>query len=72
LDDVFEKSKLIACFFSINDIEQSYFYKSNINEMEHLATIGVFFAGLGIFLGSLGIFWFVDVYKKINTPKDEK
>jgi len=40
--------------------------------MEHLATIGIFFAGLGIFLFSLGIFWFVDVYKKINTPKEEK
>ena len=38
--------------------------------MEHLATIGIFFAGLGIFLFSLGVFWFVDVYKKINTPKD--
>jgi hypothetical protein len=40
--------------------------------MEHLTTIGIFFAGLGIFLGSLGIFWFVDGYKKINTPKEEK
>lgn len=40
--------------------------------MEHLATLGIFFAGLGIFLCSLGIFWFVDVYKKINTPKEEK
>ena len=40
--------------------------------MEHLATIGIFFAGLGIFLGSLGIFWFVDVYKKTNAPKEEK
>ena len=57
---------------NINDIEQSYFYKSNNNEMEYLATIGIFFAGLGIFLCSLGIFWFVDVYKKINTPKEEK
>jgi hypothetical protein len=38
--------------------------------MEHLATIGIFFAGLGIFLFSLGVFWFVDVYKKINTPRD--
>jgi len=40
--------------------------------MEHLATIGIFFAGLGIFLCSLGVFWFVDVYKKINTPKEGK
>jgi hypothetical protein len=40
--------------------------------MEHLATLGIFFAGLGIFLCSLGIFWFVDVYKKINTPEEEK
>ena len=40
--------------------------------MEYLATIGIFFAGLGIFLLSLGIFWFVEVYKKINTPKEEK
>ena len=39
--------------------------------MEHLATLGIFFAGLGIFLFSLGIFWFVDVYNKINTPKEE-
>ena len=38
--------------------------------MEHLATIGIFFAGLGIFLFSLGVFWFVDVYKKTNTPKN--
>ncbi len=55
-----------------NHIKLSYFYKSNNNEMEHLATVGIFFAGLGIFLCSLGIFWFVDVYKKINTPKDEE
>ena len=39
--------------------------------MEHLATMGIFFAGLGIFLCSLGIFWFVDVYKKINTPTEK-
>ena len=57
---------------TINDIERSYFYKSNNNEMEHLATIGIFFAGLGILLFSFGIFWFVDVYKKINTPKEEE
>ncbi len=40
--------------------------------MEHLATIGIFFAGLGILLFSFGIFWFVDVYKKINTPIEEE
>ncbi len=40
--------------------------------MEHLAIIGIFFAGLGIFLLSLGVFWFIDVYKKINTPKEEE
>lgn len=40
--------------------------------MEHLASIGIFFAGLGIFLASLGIFWFISVYEKINTPKEEK
>ncbi|MDX2413564.1 MAG: hypothetical protein QNK33_00100 [Bacteroidales bacterium] len=40
--------------------------------MEHLASFGIFFAGLGIFLCSIGIFWFVDVYKKINTPEKEK
>ena len=45
-------------------------YENN-NKMEHLATIGIFFAGLGILLFSFGIFWFVDVYKKINTPKEE-
>ena len=39
--------------------------------MEHLATLGIFFAGLGVFLCSLGIFWFVDVYKNINTPKEK-
>ena len=57
---------------TINDIERSYFYKLNNNKMEHLATLGIFFAGLGFFLCSLGIFWFVDVYKKINTPTEEK
>jgi uncharacterized membrane protein len=39
--------------------------------MEHLATIGMFFAGLGILLSSFGIFWFVSVYEKINTPKED-
>jgi uncharacterized membrane protein len=39
--------------------------------MEHLATIGMFFAGLGILLSSFGIFWFVSVYQKINTPKED-
>ncbi len=40
--------------------------------MEHLATIGIFFAGLGILLFSFGIFWFVSVYQKINSPKENK
>lgn len=40
--------------------------------MEHLATIGIFFAGLGILLISFGIFWFVYVYKKIHTPTEKK
>lgn len=40
--------------------------------MEHLASLGMFFAGLGIFLISCGIFWFVSVYEKINTPKEKK
>jgi hypothetical protein len=40
--------------------------------MEHLATIGIFFGGLGILLLSFGVFWFVSVYQKINTPKEEK
>ena len=40
--------------------------------MEHLVTISMFFAGLGLLLISFGIFWFVDVYKKLNTPKDEE
>ena len=40
--------------------------------MEHLATIGIFFAGLGILLLSFGVFWFVSVYQKINTSKEEK
>jgi len=40
--------------------------------MEHLATIGLFFAGLGILLTSFGIFWFVSVYQKIHTPKEIK
>ena len=39
--------------------------------MEYLATIGIFFAGLGILLSSFGIFWFVSVYEKINTPKED-
>jgi hypothetical protein len=49
-------------------------FKSNFNnnEMEHLVTISMFFAGFGIFLISLGLFWFVDVYKKANTPKDKE
>ncbi len=40
--------------------------------MEHLASLGIFFAGLGIFLISCGIFWFVSVYEKIYTPKENK
>lgn len=40
--------------------------------MEHLATIGMFFAGLGILLSSFGIFWFVSVYEKVNSPKENK
>ncbi len=40
--------------------------------MEHLATLGIFFARLGILLFSFGIFWFDEVYKKINTPKEEE
>lgn len=39
--------------------------------MEKLASIGIFFAGLGVLFCSFGIFWFVSVYQKINTPKDE-
>jgi len=45
---------------------------NNNNKMEHLATIGIFFAGLGILLCSFGIFWFTSVYEKVNTPKEEK
>ncbi len=44
----------------------------NNNKMEHIATIGIFFAGLGILLCSFGIFWFTSVYQKVNTPKEEK
>lgn len=40
--------------------------------MEHLATIGIFFVGLGVLLSSFGIFWFVSVYEKINSPKENK
>ncbi len=40
--------------------------------MEHLASLGIFFAGLGIFLISCGIFWFVSVYEKIYTKKEKK
>jgi hypothetical protein len=40
--------------------------------MEHLASLGIFFAGLGIFLISCGIFWFVSIYEKINTQKENK
>ena len=40
--------------------------------MEHLATIGMFFAGLGILFLSFGVFWFVSVYQDINTQKKEK
>ena len=28
--------------------------------------------GLGIFFVGIGVLWFVDVYKKTNTPKEEK
>jgi hypothetical protein len=37
--------------------------------MEHLASIGIFFAGLGILFVSFGVFWFVSVYEKINASK---
>ncbi len=40
--------------------------------MEHLATIGIFFAGLGILLSSFGLFWFVSVYQKIKSQKENK
>lgn len=40
--------------------------------MEHLATIGIFFAGLGILLLSFGVFWFVSVYQKIYSTEEEK
>ena len=40
--------------------------------MEHLATIGTFFAGLGILMCSFGIFWFVSVYKTVNSEKENK
>jgi len=40
--------------------------------MEHLATIGIFFAGLGLLLISFGIFWFVSVYQEINSQKKNK
>lgn len=39
--------------------------------MEHLESIGIFFAGLGILLGSFGIFWFVSVYQKANSGKED-
>ncbi len=40
--------------------------------MEHLETLGIFFAGLGIFLGSIGFFWWVSLYEKVKLPKKEK
>ncbi|PKV49701.1 hypothetical protein ATE84_1736 [Aquimarina sp. MAR_2010_214] len=40
--------------------------------MEHLATIGIFFAGLGTLLCSFGIFWFASIYQKVNAPKEDK
>lgn len=40
--------------------------------MEHLETIGIFFAGLGLLLFSFGIFWFTSVYKKVNTLEKEE
>lgn len=40
--------------------------------MEHLTTIGIFFAGLGILLGSFGLFWWVSLYEKVKFPKEKK
>ena len=40
--------------------------------MEHLASIGIFFDGLGVFLISCGFFWFISIYEKINTPKEDR
>ena len=39
-------------------------------KVEHLARLGIFFAGLGIFLASMGFFWWCSLYaKKIKIPK---
>ncbi len=40
--------------------------------MEHLFTIGVFFAGLGVLFCSFGFFWFVSVYQKVNATKTKE
>lgn len=37
--------------------------------MEHLETLGIFFAGLGIFFASLALFWWVSLYEKLKFPK---
>ena len=72
---------MVALFYALTYIigrltsnEELAMFKPNFNnnEMEHLATISMFFGGFGIFLISLGIFWFVDVYKKAHTPKDKE
>ena len=39
--------------------------------MEHLGTIGIFFAGFGVMMGSFGFFWWVSLYEKINFPKQK-
>lgn len=40
--------------------------------MEHLSSLGIFFAGLGLFLASCGFFWWCSLYEKINLPKQKK
>ena len=44
--------------------------------MEHLGTLGIFFAGffggLGIFFIGCGFFWWCSLYEKINLPKQKK
>ena len=40
--------------------------------MEHLVTLGIFFAGLGVFFIGVGFLWWISLYEKIKLPKQKK
>ena len=40
--------------------------------MEHLYTLGVFFAGLGVFFAGAGFLWWCSLYEKASRTKKNR